>query len=715
MRSSRSVSDARSNVLLNEALTLTNYDGDFSKVVLVATMGDKFNISQESRNLKSDELKELKIQLSRAEGRLEREQARLEALEEDKNCSEAKRLDSEIGRWTRARTAANKDPNQHAPVVGQDPKKKVFSLAKIKAKIDELREQKRTADTAARRVASDLKEQRDTVSHVAEKVASRQAALEAYIFGTCMEVIKRDLKDNFVAEIRVRDESLANMAHADGLYVGEGIITAQDLLTRNYKQVKARLPVFVVSSQAFKNLTHLGEKAATEFAITNVEHTGMPALAAHMYKVAADAHHKLLHSKKNMVDSAYGSLLIDINEDTEAKPVNPEKASAALQLAGYTLDAFLPQLPTLAKEVFVTFRPKYDSYMSKRIKLKGAIAKTAQTELEQYGIATRTSTSLCYQEMRATIVRNGIWQTVTRKLNIDFNRIVKTAFDNRNETAMNRLFVVEDNEDSAKTALTSCFKKSMQVVEVLKAELYKHALNAGVSSSAQVHLERQYDRRRKTIRDIFHEARQEVGKTYITAVEDLKEHIKEAWSTGYKEASEVSGRGATEEMLDIIIEKLLNGSTPDDVAKGVLGALDKPIKDWDKRMRAHINVIETNLEVDLARLAKSMVSDYQSAFEQREGYSKSSKTPAFERIRQMLLGRGEDIGILPHEADDSDNEETDNGDENDEVEISSRSRKRKRDIMESPDAEMTDDTDIDMDRAEETEDSEVEDEDEDSP
>lgn len=699
----RSASDSRTGELLSEALDHVHYAGRVNRIALVATMADKFNLAEEKSVVRSDQLVEYENLLEKAQKNVTRAELRLKDLEDMRDGSGLARLKTEIGRWATAQrqAKASEDKRAYKPEVGPNGRHKretELSLGEIKTELDDLRKQRNAAEASAKTVLIDIKDQVETVHHYKNVVQKRQNELNMYIFRAAMSITKQELASTFVAHVQFRDEK----AQVSALRASDQDV-GNNLVFHDYARLQQDLPVFVISSQEFKNLTELGEPISSEFSITNIDDTGMPALAKHLYQTSATLIHDRMNTKNNDVESAFASLKIAINNDTEIQEVDPDKADAAVTIVNSILDEFTDKLLTLTSAAWTQFRAKCIRFISQKLRLKQAIVKKAFQELDKYRMTGTSNFGLRYMELKATVSRKGVWKTGTRKIDIDFNRLVKEVCDEVITVAMHQLFVSEEHHASIKRYLNGCCEQMIKELDAFKKEVFLLAANAGVSTLAMGHLERQHIMRKKSLLTIFSKAREAVAITHVVAGEELTENIQRAWDDAYKEAERITGTGATQEMFEILFAELQAGTTDGDVENNVTGMLEEPLQEWHVSMLEHIDSVDSRMAKRIVNFSHSMISDYRAAVKQRDGYSRSNKTPGFERVRQMLIAAGEDLrepGKIDEAAELDDKM-------SDVIETDSHNHKRKRDIMENPDIELTEESDA-GERSEETEDSDDE-------
>lgn len=617
---------------LDMALKLVHYSGHVDRVMLVSTKSDNFEVAEERRRLKHPGLQGLENNLHQAMNALRRVEKLIIKYENqiEAHSSMVEKHGLNERRYKRLQTKCNRGETVYAPVTGDDgkliksePGGPPLKIGDIKNKLNEIKQERKDANAVIEEIEENLEKQNTKLLTLKEQTDARQAEIARFVFRARNANIKRHQADAFIEQVKQRDEQLADLAREQKIDLdaeSENSIS----IAHNYAKLRQELAIFCVSARAFQGLTG-GKVKAARHIIEHVEDTEMMDLARCLFKVAADAQYDNLQKVNNEVHAAYESLKLHLEEDAVSQPVDEAAAQRALKEA----DAILKTIPAECKDILTqTFGrciKRYQSIVEKLPTIKKAVAARSETDLDQYRLRKDAINKLRFVELKATIRRKGVWTLGRRKLNINFNRLVKDCIDSTLSIVMHRLFVSKDDAASCQVSLKSCLTSLNQIFNNLKASIGQCNTSAGVSAGAILKLEEQHRRRKQSLLAAIDQAIRQIEASHVVAGAGLVDEIEEVLSPVYFEAYEVTGVGATQAMMDMLCNAILNHNV-----------LHMPMHAFMNRIQKRIETVRDELLTQIQELAESMVSDYRRALSQRDGFSKCNQNPAFARVRQRL-------------------------------------------------------------------------------
>ncbi|KAF1961197.1 hypothetical protein CC80DRAFT_463932 [Byssothecium circinans] len=160
---------------------------------------------------------------------------------------------------------------------GCEPPKEPLTVEQIKAKIDELRQSKKTARQEKAMIRKQIPDLRAKIHELKEKVAEIQGEINALCIAERNKYSKGAIQQDFAAGIKELDMENAEEEDEEAFNPDED--------QRDYEEVARSLPVFCVSSRAYQKMCGRLKKDGKVPGFRTPEETEMPQLQQHCKKL----------------------------------------------------------------------------------------------------------------------------------------------------------------------------------------------------------------------------------------------------------------------------------------------------------------------------------------------------------------------------------------------------------------------------------------------
>lgn len=623
--------------MIADALRDVSYGGHLDRVVLVSTKSDDVSLSEIEADLEVMKKEECSKVRAKKEDELNLVKYELEVAQQDldKQDKTSDYARKDHTRWKDAKRSLKKKQPTFAPrtriglsnkFVKAEKDREEVTDAEVQQWLEYFEKRQKNADAECTKLQNRIAERQAHADTLQAEIDELNLRAHKLVITARNDELKKAQVEMYMDEVQMHDSQIAQAAAE---------VTDNDDTThpnpikdaQYYETLRTRLPVFCVSARAYRHMNGLSPDAPSTNALTDLSDTEIPALAAHLRKIATDARSERLNSLNDEMLLVLSRLNMFLSQDVETREVDPTIAERAIDEATTLFDKlpdiFTKSLKCAEENITDTYSAQITAKLAK---IKKASSKFVAAEMESWvekPASDRSNKGLYYQEYRAACRHEGDWHG--RSKVFDMNEWVRLVLQTVVQGRMEQLFTMARGVTGV--AMADCVKFLGECVEGVHVDVRGRAVEAGVKTWWLDELDRQHVRRKNGLGEILEGARGKIGAVYAAASFDMAGDVKRKWRGGYKRAALV---GTSRESMAEQLDKALVGDN-------VLGVV---LTKWDGRLVKGLLDEFERVRRELGVFVEGMVDAYRGALEKREGVIETAKNPVHQKLRNLIRASG---------------------------------------------------------------------------